>query len=535
MSGNDSESGPALDNVTRLVPKKKISKEFGKTLCNFEMISNGSKDVKFGRSIADLWDKFKEYEPDWPKRYQDNLFFDNGESVSRYSGAPALFGWLLSRGIAINWNDSCERAITKAEFRQVLLERCERIDAIHDYPHFPSLGKKHYYRQHQLGPANGMLDRLVDMFNPATPEDRILIKAMFITPFWGGFGGTRPAFVITTDTAGDPLAGRGAGKTSLSEAVGQLCGGAVEASVKDEISGVIKRILTAGNKRVVRFDNVKSWTLNNGDLEGLITTANVSGHRLHVGHGETPNLYTYIFTFNDSGLSKDLAQRAVIIKVKRPPQNPTWWTAVSDMIENHRWEIVSDIKALFERPQDLQPGPHRFQHWAKEVLYRCGGNEHVLNLAATRVQEADSEANEAEEIAETIRAHLAEYVIDLPRKGMVGQEYRNANPHKDVFLIKSGVLMEWVKEHFGSRAANNRISRKLKTINVQNLMPYSGKIMGDSYWVWGRILEDEQGGFRGYRISNLPYGEGKHVALHRYGKGADYLLENANEVKTPFW
>lgn len=133
---------------------------------------------------------------------------------------------------------------------------------------------------------SGRLGLLLDFFCPATPVDRELLKAFFLTLFWGGPPGSRPAFLIT-GPEDDPFQGRGIGKTKVSEVAAELAGGYVDVSPNDQIADVKTRLLSdeARAKRIIRLDNVKSLKFSHADLEGLITSSGISGKMLYRGEG----------------------------------------------------------------------------------------------------------------------------------------------------------------------------------------------------------------------------------------------------------
>ena len=61
-----------------------------------------------------------------------------------------------------------------------------------------------------------------------------------------------------------------------------------------------------------------------------------------------PNHLTWILTINAAAVSKDIAERVVVIKVARPDFDPGWQQNAIRFVEDHRWEILSDIKLLLE-------------------------------------------------------------------------------------------------------------------------------------------------------------------------------------------
>jgi len=69
---------------------------------------------------------------------------------------------------------------------------------------------------------------------------------------------------------------------------------------------------------VVLLDNLKTFKLSSGELEGLITTDVISGHRFYFGEASRPNTLTFCLTINGASLSKDMSQRVVPVVLDRP-------------------------------------------------------------------------------------------------------------------------------------------------------------------------------------------------------------------------
>src|SRR5262249_1767098 len=145
-------------------------------------------------------------------------------------------------------------------------------------PHFPALTGVLYLDAHLVPEAadNGKLDELVDRFLPASPRDRELIKAMFLTPFWGGPPGSRPQSALTSHLSKDSGLGVGGGKPTLAQYVADLAGGGCvdvnpyggpQAS-RDTIITLLSQ--AAYSARVALLDNLKG-RLDSPVLERLVT------------------------------------------------------------------------------------------------------------------------------------------------------------------------------------------------------------------------------------------------------------------------
>ena len=85
-------------------------------------------------------------------------------------------------------------------------------------------------------------------------------------------------------------------------------------------------------------DNVKTSRFSWSDLEALITCDYISGRKMYVGDGRRPNTLVVAITMNGACVSKDIAQRSVIIRLKRPTYSGNWESDTADYIDKHRIE-----------------------------------------------------------------------------------------------------------------------------------------------------------------------------------------------------
>jgi hypothetical protein len=72
-------------------------------------------------------------------------------------------------------------------------------------------------------------------------------------------------------------------------------------------------------------------------------------------------------------MSRDMAQRTIIVKVERPEYSATWEEETRGLIDNRRWEIIGDCLALLkERGVQLS----QFSRWGEikgvRTLYDVG-------------------------------------------------------------------------------------------------------------------------------------------------------------------
>jgi hypothetical protein len=158
--------------------------------------------------------------------------------------------------------------------------------------------------------------------------------------------------------------------------------------------------------RVATLDNVKSLKFSWAELEGLIACQTISGRRLYHGEGRRPNTMTIFITLNGASLSKDLAQRCVIVKLKRPKRNPLWREEMPKFIADNRWAIIGDLIAKLKAPAAPLGRHSRWGAWEDAVLARLPKPDDVQKVIEERQRQVDDDASEVEIVREAFELEL---------------------------------------------------------------------------------------------------------------------------------
>jgi hypothetical protein len=366
--------------------------------------------------------------PGWPSRVNNMLFIDDKQhGLGHLEKQASLFGWLAQAVGKVQWSKGTD-CVGKEEFFEELQRTARQFRAIESCPHFPPVAGHYYSMPPGVGsesepvypsskPRGGYddaaavptyLDELVDRFDPASDLDRDLIMALFVTPAWGGPGGARPAFVITAPD------GRGVGKTAVAKAVGRMYGGHLDISLGEDIGSVKKRLLSseATTRRCLLVDNAKTNRLSWAELESLITCYEISGHKLYHGEHTRPNTLLWMLTLNGPSLSRDLAQRCIMIQLKRPQHSATWEEDLNQFIAQHRWDIFSNIAAFFIRKPVTLPSCSRWGAWERSVLALMPEPEELQRVIAERQTALDADDSEACDIEDHFAKELARLGYD---------------------------------------------------------------------------------------------------------------------------
>ena len=409
------------------------------------------KEVKLGIPPSEIFKNLRTLVgSDWPKSVCETTYGLIKDELRTLDTQGRMFAWIVGHDITIDW---CMKGTISAVSREVFFNyvklHSSRYESIELLPHEPHLPNIHY----QLFPVpeciyQGSLNLLLRMLCPETKMDAIYLKAMFLTPSWGGVGGSRPAFVLL-GPEGDKEGGRGVGKSALTEILGILYGSCVDFHAKADRDTITKRLLTSASKRLIRVDNVKG-KLSSDSLESLITTRNISGHRLFTGDSTIPNLFTWIITFNQPDFSKDMAQRAIPIRLGRPGYDPKWFPKVRKYVEENRWNILCDIIRILKSDATVEFTKHpRFPEWADAVLNRCTTNANVTYDIEKRQKMVEYEESLMNAILDIIEMNIDQYNF------YVEGDTIKPNIETACFRIRKTVFINWITSERHNMTTNS--------------------------------------------------------------------------------
>jgi hypothetical protein len=430
--------------------------------------SGKKKLFKIPIDASEVWRDLKNLTGNRIKRIK-NRVFANGEGKILYFDRPEqLIGWCAAHGAAFEWANQVGM-ITKSEFLHYLSNIVDQYEFATALPHYPKV--EGFYYINDIAPKEtGRLDELIKFFKPSTDHDKAILKSAILTPFWGGSFGSRPAFLIDGQP-NDQEGNRGIGKTAVTDTISYLCNGHVDLSTKTEGPDIRKMLLTSGDLRIVRFDNIKQNTLSSDTIESLITAQNVSGHRMYLGHDSIPNWFGYYLTFNDAMLSKDMSQRCMIIRLDRPVYDPEWWTNIVAFIDKYHDEIIGDIGTLLLKDNKKFFPKSRFTLWERNVLAKCSSNIAELQDHITNDQSAvDDTKMLTEDLTEMIMEKLA--------------VCSKMDPLKTTIAVKRSWVTCWVQEFLGKNYSKKSALKVLERTLPTAFLLDTKMHCGVHYLVW---------------------------------------------------
>lgn len=413
--------------------------------------------VKFGkeffpRPIADVIAELWMMTDEWPRRVNDSLFVHDGDDVSWLKNPSALCAWFgLRTGATVNFARE-GGVFSKTELFEALQQSAISYKSVENQPHEPMM-HGHYYACGEFPDGDGEhLTWLLDRFCVEEEADRDLILLMMATVFWGGEGGQRPAFMITAN-------GTGAGKTTLASVVAELAGGMISIGQRDGVEKITERMLTAEgrDKRILFVDNIKATRFSSAEIEGLVTAPVISGRELYKGESQRPNTLTWIMTMNGVGVSKDIAERVIVIKLKRPEYSGTWADETMAYVREHRREILCDLLTFLRGPREKMVKSTRWGAWDQNVVSRLPMPEHAVLLIKQRQHEVDVDGDEAGLVQQYFRTQLDDLRYEVS---------------EDLVFIPSAVANQWHAAAVNERIGVIKSTQWLRTQIEQGSLPH---------------------------------------------------------------
>lgn len=370
--------------------------------------------------------KISEESKGWPRRVaglpfaviggpkdEDETFLPDEGMIRVLKEQDQLFAWLhewsspfwasASRQCVDRNTGTPRTAVTKAELAaQLEVSANPNYISVETLPHYPEV-RGAFYLPARLPESDGTaLAEFRGHLNAASEIDRDLILAALLTPGWGGPTGTRPIFLITSNS------GTGVGKTKTARMISSVWGKDIGIRPEDDAAKMQSAIVSpsAIGRRIVLLDDARG-TLKIPSLESALTADEFQGHRLYVGHYTVPNRKTILITTNDPHLGHDLADRAIPIYIgteKHGSDHEEWWV---NFLETRRAALVADIISLLaSEPKcsidaDMQS---RWKMWQTAILTRFSNGNELAELILARQKELDVEREDAEEVARVIRS-----------------------------------------------------------------------------------------------------------------------------------
>jgi hypothetical protein len=408
----------ANDQPDRPITQPKI----GRSVVSNVTVANVSQDGKiykhvYAKPVEQVAAEMVEALGGWPRRSNATGLFtlkqvgQNDCEVWPILDPSALFA-AIHHHAGVHWSEGEAESVdgkpaspvTKREFFMWCKDNVDPCyQTIATLPHHPPRPGTYYLPCNLPAPTGERLAELLDRLNPETELDRSLMLAALLTPGWGGPLGARPMFIFASDY------GQGSGKTETAKAIGRVWGGAIPLDYDEDWANVCKRIMSSNDSlaRVFLFDNVRG-RFGTAAIEAAVTSESITGHRMYVGTINRPNDATFFLTFNMPELTRDVAQRAVIIKMGRP-SGAGFVEWVHAFMSEHRLQLVADLLAILQGPDKSVVRPSnrdRWAAWQSGVLQKLENGDELARFIIARRPEAETGVEETEDITAAVSRYL---------------------------------------------------------------------------------------------------------------------------------
>lgn len=435
-----------------------------KIVTNYDSYMEGKVERKLGLSLTEMSNKIKEHCNGWPKKIGDDVCFLNKKNeIDVINNTDAFLAYIGRQfNLTINWGHG-EGLHTKVELFQAFKTDQKDYDSYEELPHYPPIEGVYYLKKYEPVANPELFDKFISFFNPATELDKTLIKAMVLTLFWGGSGGQRPAFVLMAKDD-DEESGRGVGKSTLTDILAELSGGMLDFSARVEEDIIKKAIFTSQKQRMIRFDNIKVSKFSSSDIESFITTDKIAGLKMYKGTTTRTNLFTYIFTFNDAGFSKDMAQRAIPIRLDRPKEySDNWRDDLFQFVADNKQALICHIGSILTGSGIALKNKNRFGKWCGSVMNKVTEDKDIIAKITFEQNELDGDEAIIREIEGVIRANIMNFRIGGGGSFSLNED---ADPDKHNFYIKRTVLLKWINTDLNLQWKNQALHNMLNKASI---------------------------------------------------------------------
>jgi hypothetical protein len=181
---------------------------------------------------------------------------------------------------------------------------------------------------------------------------------------------------------------------------------------------------------------------------------------MYVGEARRPNTLTWFITLNSETLSKDLAQRCVIVRLKRPPYDATWEGRLWAYMDEHRWAIIGDILALLKAERPKLAKYSRWARWEQDVLACVPDAEACQKVIAQRQGDVDADQEDADNVREAFYQAI--------------KLYGDSDPDKVVLFIKGDDAAQIYSLATGKDCERQTASNYVKALDIPELRKTRG-------------------------------------------------------------
>lgn len=412
---------------------------------------------------------------------------------------------ILKYGYVIEWDLKCPLAFEFESlwenFKSWTIKKYERRIK---WPSYPVYDDEYIDEQVVQPEDNNLVNTLIDFFNPLSGEDKLLMRALAVTPGWGSKGGKKPLFVIAGPE--DCPSTVQIGKSTFAEMIQRLWESYTDVVAESSHDRFISGLVDRARSRILRIDNLRG-TLPTGVLERYITSPRIFGHKMYKGHEEVDNRATWIITANMPRVTEDLATRSQVIRLSIPDKRKLFRREIVEkFIDDNRRGIIANALYYLQRP-NIESGDtfSRFPEWEIAVLRKLTDNVQAVA--------AKFERDQADLVKDTKAQDFSNYLVEMVQR-YLDPWFQTSDCLLNLETYKVFATSEMIHTWF-DLCFNRRSSRSSKVFAEIKRVAEEAGYKGDVIKVKGRM-------YRGYWLSQPEKGMkiliSNQYSVNKYGE-----------------
>jgi len=438
---------------------------------------NGS-DIRVALSQNAMVEQFKHLMPE-VCTINESLFTVRNKKLKPLKNHRKLAVAIRKKDILLDFNNRVAFSLPIEDFYEAVKDEVPAYESWSHWPRWPPQPAHLAIEQVETGPT-GYLDKLISYFCPARPVDTIFLKALFVSPAWLTGAGKRPLFVI----AGEGLehdSDQGTGKSKVVHMLERLYNPAI--TIPDGLSAdrVIALLQSIGSqdRAIIKLDNLRDF-YQNPTIEAYITDEYIGGYKLNEGFSQLKNHFTWVATANSPHFNKDMASRAVLIKLKKPVNpDPLWQKNLENFIDDNKRQILADIGHLIMADDvhlNVAKDVARWGPWLSTILNKLDTAAHEsMSSGQNELMASDDIESFTESLSVMIACYFKSYSSNT-----------KLDPSTDCCLITPAMAWEVYKQSTAKRKTSvamremAKLARKNDIAVLKNnvRVPGLGKIRG---------------------------------------------------------
>jgi len=358
----------------------------------------------------------------------------------------------------------------KQFFRDLPILHLKEYKSIGCFPSYPPYNDEYLLKKHKhlIPEKTDLIEQFLNFFEFETFQDRLLAKAFILSPLSSNL--KKPFFIIAGKNGASEQEQKNIGKSTFVDAVQRIVQGSVMRLNKIDVVKTIKdQIYSHRYQRLFSFDNVTKKI--SSDIWGdLICSETISFRPLYQQSVNIDNRFTFCATYNVPDLDVDMADKAIIIRMKRKTENriEQFDTEIKKWIDENHSGILNDIYYHLEYAQSEVCKSSNYKAFTRFPEW-----EHTTikpNIVLNKIQFEELEKleklveREKNSVNESVHDDFIHYVADsLKQYKMVGtgKQYDVETDDINIF-IGIPTIIDFYNEYFNGNLTYQSYTKKIQ-------------------------------------------------------------------------